>query len=170
MRSVDIANTFLLRHGDRMPLTNLKLNKLVYYAQVESVRTSGRALFDDEIEAWRYGPVARAVYDEFKRYGRSPIPSASGPCTMNPYAVRIVDDVAESYGQMSAFDLVELTHREGGAWRKVFSPDADEIITVADIAASRDMEGFPGLAGTAVEAIAKVTSSIPNALNLLKNS
>lgn len=170
MKSIDIANTFISRYGSALSLTNLKLNKLVYFAQVESVRACGAPLFDDAIEAWQYGPVARAVYDEFKHCGRAIIEEPSGPVAGDPFAIRMVDEVAASYGKMSAFDLVELSHRDGGAWRKVYVPAGDNPITVEDIRASRDMDGFPGLAGTVRGTIAAVADSIPNALNLLRNS
>lgn len=170
MRSIDVANALIIGHGDKLALTNLKLNKLVYFAQVESVRDDGSALFDDLVEAWQFGPVTRAVYDAFKRYGRGAIAAPSGPADIDSRSERIVARVASTYGMMSAFDLVTLSHREGGAWSNVYSPYVDNPITIDDIKGSVDMDGFPGLAGTVAESIDAVASSIPNALNLLRNS
>lgn len=123
-----------------------------------------------EYDAVHYGPVARAVYDEFKHCGRAIIEEPSGPVAGDPFAIRMVDEVAATYGKMSAFDLVKLSHRDGGAWRKVYVPAGDNPITVEDIRASRDMDGFPGLVGTVRGTIAAVADSIPNALNLLRSS
>lgn len=170
MKSIEIANALIARHGGEISLTNLKLNKLVYYVQVESVRESGDAIFDDEIEAWQYGPVERAVYDVFKRNGRSLIACPCGPCAVDDRAIRLVDIVASTYGMLSTFDLVELSHKDGGAWSKVYSPQVDNVISVDDILSSTDMDGFPGFDGTAVSVIKSVTDSIPNALSFLRNS
>lgn len=57
MKAIDVAGMFIQRHGDSIHLTNLSLNKLVYFAQVESIRRTGEPLFDDEVQAWNYGPV-----------------------------------------------------------------------------------------------------------------
>lgn len=170
MESIDIANALIIGYGDKLALTNLKLNKLVYFAQVESIRDDGSALFDDRVEAWQFGPVTRAVYDAFKRYGRGVVTAPSGSVDIGSRSGRIIAHVASTYGKMSAFDLVALSHREGGAWSNVYSPYADNPITVEDIKHSVDMDGFPGLAGTVAESIDSVASSIPNALKLLRNS
>ena len=61
MKSIQVANAFILRHGSDIDITNLVLNKLVYFAQVESLRETGKPLFEDKIEAWPYGPVERNV-------------------------------------------------------------------------------------------------------------
>jgi uncharacterized phage-associated protein len=50
---VQMAN---LSADDQM--TNLKLNKLLYYAQGASLARTGNTLFNDSIEAWPYGPVS----------------------------------------------------------------------------------------------------------------
>lgn len=170
MKSIDIANAIIAGYGSEIFITNLKLNKLVYFAQVESVRDDGTALFDDAVEAWQFGPVTRAVYNEFKRHGRDRITEPSAPVELDDRSAGIVERVASTYGKMGAFDLVRLSHREGGAWDGAYSPDADNEITVADIARSKDMEGFPGLEGTDREVIRSIADSIPNALALLRNS
>ena len=73
MNALSIANYIVNNWSDKIEITNLKLNKLVYYSYVESLRKLGRPLFDDAIEAWQYGPVEPAVYQAFSSYGRNPI-------------------------------------------------------------------------------------------------
>ena len=68
MKSIDVANAFIFRYGRNNLITNLKLNKLVFYAQVESLKKHGVPLFSDEIQAWEYGPVEPMVYRAFKKY------------------------------------------------------------------------------------------------------
>ncbi|KXA22543.1 hypothetical protein HMPREF3208_00271 [Gardnerella vaginalis] len=40
MKALDIASIFINRYGKTLALTNLTLNKLVYFAQVESLRNN----------------------------------------------------------------------------------------------------------------------------------
>ena len=47
MNALSIANYIVNNWSDKIEITNLKLNKLVYYSYVESLRKLGRPLFDD---------------------------------------------------------------------------------------------------------------------------
>ena len=58
---IDIAN---MSEDDQM--TNLKLNKLLYYAQGVFLARTGKPLFDDDIEAWDLGPVVSCIYQKYK--------------------------------------------------------------------------------------------------------
>lgn len=74
MRSTDVAALIVSRQGEGRAITNLGLNALVYFAQVESLKTCGKTpLFDDRIESWEYGPMEPAVYHELKKFGRDPV-------------------------------------------------------------------------------------------------
>ena len=170
MKSIDIANLLVVEAAGKVALTNLKLNKLVYFCQVECLRECGEALFTDDMEAWQYGPVSRSVYDAYKSYGKQPISEPVGAAPTNPVAKRIVSRVLSSYGRLSAFDLVTLSHREGGAWKAVYSPGTDNPITATDILRSKDMDGVPCERDTASGIVSAAFASIPNALRLLENS
>ena len=50
-------------------LTNLKLQKILYFAQAEHLKKYNQKLFNQDIEAWQYGPVVRE-----KIAGRLPLP------------------------------------------------------------------------------------------------
>lgn len=171
MRAIDVASAFVSLLGKEARPTNLKVNKLVYYAQVESLRRRGTTLFDDRIEAWQYGPVVPAVYRAFRDFGRAPITAAP---VENPNAttdeMAVIAYVSRTYGKMTPYDLVSMTHRDGGAWSRVYSPIHDNEITVADICDSTDMEGISPAAGLLGAAIDEVVRSVPNALKMLEDS
>src|SRR5271163_1555007 len=59
------------------PLTHLRLQKLLYYAQGWYLGIFGRALFTNRIEAWRHGPVVPDVYKELKKHGGATIAATS---------------------------------------------------------------------------------------------
>lgn len=170
MRAIDVANIFIAKYGSQAVLSNLSLNKLVYFAQVESVRCFGEPLFEDGIEAWEYGPVEPSVYHALKSHGSRRILDPTGPVPDDRRAEEIVDATFAKYGQMTAYDLVDLSHREGGAWRATYVPGADREITANDILRSADGVAEPPSSGTLASGIRLVNDSWPNTFELLRNS
>ena len=168
MKSIDVANTFISRHGGTHCITNLKLNKLVFYAQVESLKKFGVPLFPDEIQAWGYGPVEPNVYRAFKKYGRGAITSPSSSFETTDRSVSIVDDIFNRFAETTAFDLVTISHRPDGAWAKTYSPDNDEVISADIILSSADLDNIPGCSFT--DALAEVERKWPNALKMLEDA
>lgn len=55
------------------PVSNLKLQKLLYYIQAKFLIENNNGCFEDDIENWRHGPVVTNVYDNFKKYGNQDI-------------------------------------------------------------------------------------------------
>lgn len=112
----DVADYFLANvdeeAGDN--LTNLKLQKLVYYAQGFHLAITGRPLFVEEIQAWTHGPVVPTLYRQFQQHGLQPIPAPDSiDLDKYPPDVRaILDDVQRVYGQFTASKLRNLTHDE----------------------------------------------------------
>ena len=59
---------FIVRSNESSrPLTNKKLQKLIYYAQAWNMAFNGEPIFEEKIEAWIHGPVVPEVYNEYKR-------------------------------------------------------------------------------------------------------
>lgn len=166
MKAIDVAGMFIQRHGDSIHLTNLSLNKLVYFAQVESIRRTGEPLFDDEVQAWNYGPVEPDVYRAFKVYGSGEI-TASVDVESDSFEEDVVDAVAREYGWMTAFDLVNYSHRDGRAWKSVYDGSRDKTITVEDIKGSKDVLEYPQPEGTLAKSVDSVRKDFKNTLRLL---
>jgi uncharacterized phage-associated protein len=111
----DVANYFLsLADEEGEPLSNLKLQKLLYYAQGFSIALTGEALFSERIEAWTHGPVVPDVYHSFKAHGSGPIPSNNkfDPMSVGAGTRELLDEIHEVYGQYSAWKLRNMTHDE----------------------------------------------------------
>ncbi len=96
-------------------MTNLKLQKLLYYAQVLSLKYTGKTLFNEQLYAWDYGPVVNEVYQKYKDFGRQPIQTTEKAPDFSGDVKVILEDVYEEYGQFSAWKLVEMTHNDP-AW------------------------------------------------------
>jgi uncharacterized phage-associated protein len=112
--ALEVARAFVAlcnEYGDL--ISNLKLQKLLYYAQGWHLCLYGKPLFDDVLEARIHGPVVPAVYNELKKFGSGPV-SLDG-VELNSFPVKLIDhvrDVWESYGSLSAYDLERLSHQE----------------------------------------------------------
>lgn len=100
--------------GDVM--TNLKLQKLVYYAQGFHLAIYDNPFFAERIYAWEYGPVVPVLYHALKAKGSSPVLISdldSCPRTrIENGAKKLLAEINSVYGQFSAVRLMQLTHRE----------------------------------------------------------
>lgn len=168
MKSIQVANAFILRHGSDIDITNLVLNKLVYFAQVESLRETGKPLFEDKIEAWPYGPVERNVYFTFQKYGRNRILKPEGDVTKDERTLSVVDRTARKYGFLTAFDLVGFSHRKNSAWKNVYREGENVEITNDAILASDDGLTFPK--NTLASSLDEVNAKWQNTFRILRNA
>ncbi|MFO0856620.1 MAG: DUF4065 domain-containing protein [Phycisphaerales bacterium] len=102
------------RQRDPVPLTQMHLHKLLYYAQGWYLATRMKPLFADELQAWRHGPVVASVYPTFKHFGKDAITFDQGregkELTLDQRAV--VESVWRRLRNRSAASLRNKTHRE----------------------------------------------------------
>lgn len=102
--------------GDLM--TNLRLQKLLFFAQGWHLARYGRPLFDAPIEAWSYGPVVPEVYRLYKQNGRYGIEEECTPpgSAFTPEEYDLLLDVAREYDVKSTSSLVDESHEPGAPW------------------------------------------------------
>src|SRR3989344_5357496 len=75
-----IAEYFVWKsQQENKPVTNKKLQKLLYYAQAWNLTLNKGKLFQQNIEAWVHGPAVRDVYLEYKSFGFEPITAKVNP-------------------------------------------------------------------------------------------
>ena len=137
-----VANFFLDLAEERgVPLTPMKLQKLVYYAHGWHLGLTGEPLIQEDVEAWPYGPVVTSLYHEFKHHGNNPIdtratvtewPTGSRSFNLREVAAALPDDqntdyarrllarVWDAYGQWTAVQLSNATHESGTPWDQVW--------------------------------------------------
>lgn len=118
--SLLFANALLIRAQEKdISISNLKLQKLVYYCQGFTLALTGQRLFDEKIEAWEHGPVAPAIYYEFKHFGNDLITVDANQDVVDQLEqtfVNIIDFVLEKFGRFKAWHLRNKTHQES-PWR-----------------------------------------------------
>ena len=118
-----------LAKRDGKAFTPMKLMKLTYISYGWYLAMNDSKLFNDRIEAWKYGPVIPALYQASKRFGRKAIPhdliadSALG----RPDLETFLSGVVKNYGKYSSIALSNLTHRAGTPWKQVYNPDIPDI-------------------------------------------
>lgn len=130
-----VANDLLRMGQDNdSPITHMKLQKLVYFSHGwHLVVADGEKLVEEPIRAWQYGPVIRELYDVFAQYERNPIEILYSEFVMSNRRIRthepsvpqgdetakaVIDRVWEVYGDLTAFQLSEMTHEEGTPWHE----------------------------------------------------
>ena len=132
-KAIDIANIYIRLANDIQNdfMDNLKINKLLYYAQGWSLAKFGIPLFDEKIEAWDYGPVVPEVYHAFKCCGKDPINEPQDifdESRLSTDELELLVDVYNAYGKYTGWALKEMTHEKGSPWHQVYEKGKNNII------------------------------------------
>lgn len=131
---LQIANLLLLKakeigeSGELM--TNMKLQKMLYYEQGFHLACFGTPLFDEDIEAWQYGPVVPSVYEHYKEYGGEGIEpdETMVNITLTDEEVSIFNQVFDMFNRYSAIGLMNMTHSEK-PWASAGTPKRGNVIS-----------------------------------------
>lgn len=119
----EIAKWFLIRdraNNGELEISNLKLQKLLYYAQGVYLAITNKPLFSEDILAWKHGPVVKEVYNNFCGNGANII--EYNPKDKDREVITKIENdenardtlefVAEEFGQYTAWKLRNMTHEE----------------------------------------------------------
>lgn len=127
--ALDISKFVLNYYRDRnIAISNLKLQKLLYFIQAECLKQLNVPCFKDDIQAWKHGPVVPDVYFNYNSYLAGPILSTLPPkeeISANKQAIII--NVLDKYKNTLPWDLVEITHKQE-SWKKMYRPDENNIV------------------------------------------
>ena len=132
-KALDIAKKLIFKAQNDEPnggerLTNLKLQKLLYYQQGFHLAFFGTPLFAENVEAWMYGPVVPAVYDEYSAYGSSALPEVKESVTLSEDEEELFNEVYDAYREFSAIGLMNRTHSER-PWLDAVPHDRGTVIS-----------------------------------------
>lgn len=101
-----ISERYQRSYGE--PIGEMKLHKLLYFAQRESFVQTGEPLFSEEFEAWTYGPVMVEIRQLYKD---GQLTHGISDSAQAKYS-RVFDVVFEQYAPKSAWSLSNLSHGE----------------------------------------------------------
>lgn len=123
------------------PITHLKMQKLVYYAQGLHLTYFNRVLFEEEIQAWPHGPVVKELYNilnnQLKNHESSDLMLCfenikEDDLSLNEEEREIIKITFNEYGQYSASALRNKTHKES-PWLNAFEKKKSNPIEIKDI-------------------------------------
>lgn len=136
----DVSSYFVMRGvEEKFPITQISLQKLLYFAQGFHLAYRRECLFADKIYAWKFGPVVRTVFDQYRVFGRQLITPDSphlicmgGKLPGNRAQLTaenqvFLEDIWATLGKKLPFELVQLTHKKGSPWHQVYREHEGQI-------------------------------------------
>jgi uncharacterized phage-associated protein len=100
-------------------MTNMKVQKLLYYAQSLNLALYDEPLFEEEIQAWRYGPVCPPAYRFYSDFEAKqlPIPRKESLSQLTPEKQELLEEIWGCFGRYHAYQLSDMAHEEL-PWKK----------------------------------------------------
>ncbi|WP_237209226.1 Panacea domain-containing protein [Rothia nasimurium] len=115
-----VATYLLARDASRddSDVTQMKLHKLLYFAQANYLASTGQRLFDAHIEAFEHGPVVESIRRHYEQFGRRIIvvadasQSRNGEQELPENIANYLDAIWSQFGEQSASQLRALSHKD----------------------------------------------------------
>lgn len=114
------ANRYLSEYGEK--IDEMKLHKLMYFAQRESLIQVGEPLFDSVFYGWKYGPILKEIRSAFKNETFENVK----PEKIAEDHLQILNSVFEDYAGKTSWSLSRLTHGEE-SWKNSRIGILDEV-------------------------------------------
>lgn len=123
-KAVDVAAE-MVRYADSLgqPLTHMQLQKLVYIAHGISLAKYDSPLLDEEVDAWKYGPVIDPLYQVLKPFGSGVVKVKKGTSTsgLTEDQVTLIKEVVDKFKELDGIQLSTLTHQPDSPWYRVWN-------------------------------------------------
>lgn len=128
--SKDVAK-LILTYGERKgihDISNLKLQKLLYYVQGYHFAICERELFDEDLRAWEHGPVSVSVWSDYNSNGNQPISCFDevDESLFDDVSLKVVNYVLDTFGKMGAWALRSQSHAEP-PWLNHYDREKDTV-------------------------------------------
>lgn len=132
--AITVANEFIrLGRQEGKRFTPMQLLKLVYITHGWMLGFFNKPLINENIEAWKYGPVIPALYQAVKRYGGNEVAEeipAAGHQELTSEEKSVINFVYKKYGELGGIRLSMITHQPGTPWSRIFSHEGwGDVIT-----------------------------------------
>ncbi|KRB57832.1 Panacea domain-containing protein [Flavobacterium sp. Root186] len=129
----DIAKYFIeLAKEEGQGLDPMKLLKLTYISDGWHLGITGKPLFENEIQAWKYGAVIPDLYYAIRMFGKDPVDpfllNISAKTPLNEEDKEFLKKIWNNYKGLSGLQLSALTHEEGSPWSKTWDGTHDVVI------------------------------------------
>jgi len=124
------AHLLSIAKSENVPLTPLKLMKLVYLCHGWSLALRNDSLILEEVEAWQYGPVIPQLYNIIKHFRAAPVENIG--CYVEAPSDEqksLIKSVYRAYNHLTGIQLSDLTHQPGTPWSKTY-PNRKQSSTI----------------------------------------
>jgi uncharacterized phage-associated protein len=105
-----------LAHERKLEITNLKLQKLLYYCQAWYLAIMKKPFFHERIEAWVHGPAVPPVFGTYKEFRWNPVPDPGETVIEDGDpswpVMNHIAEVMDAYANLTGPQLETLTHAE----------------------------------------------------------
>jgi uncharacterized phage-associated protein len=137
LSAISVAQYFVYKAQDCQDLlTNMKLQKLLYYAYAWYLVDTGERLFCERLKAWRHGPVVPEAYQIYKDCGSAPILTPQPRPELSTEVAGFLDGIWDDFGVESALRLMRMSHSEApwiNAWAKASDDNPSPAISDEDM-------------------------------------
>lgn len=135
--ALEVAKMFIKWGADNGDtITNLKMQKLLYYAQSWHLVNFETRLFRDPIAAWEFGPVVACVYHYYKKYKNTPLPIPKSVSSiegrLDKRQLDYLRDIFLIFNDFSATALVNMTHYDS-PWKNNFKKGQNNEIPAPEL-------------------------------------
>lgn len=113
-------------------LSNLKLQKILYFVQAYFIKFLGHPCFEEDIQAWDFGPVVPEAYHAYKHFGGGEIIGDGETEKLTIEDGNLVRIIVDALSKFSATQLVSITHKQD-PWLKNYVPRANKPISNEDL-------------------------------------
>jgi uncharacterized phage-associated protein/DNA-binding Xre family transcriptional regulator len=97
--------------GDNFDISNLKINKLLFFIDRDLFDKLGFRYFNFTLQAWEHGPVYPDLYHRYKGFGRDSIKESILQITLPESIKKIIDKCLNKFINLSAKELELETHK-----------------------------------------------------------
>ena len=119
---LDVAKVLICKFNrENKKITQLKLQKLLYFIEAYYMANYDKdKLYNEEFNAWTYGPLCQKVYLKYKNFTNNPIyeDSCDNLPNLGEEIMNSIEKVCSTFGKLSVYDLVTLTHMKDSPWDK----------------------------------------------------
>lgn len=119
MRKAESVANYVIAYGMKIghPVSNLQLQKILYYIQVHFLKKKGIPFFKDKIEAWQFGPVIPSVYYQYAAFGSAPITMfKTQEINLGQEEKEDLEQIVREKAVLSLWEMLVDTHKKGKAW------------------------------------------------------
>lgn len=149
-KALDIARYVInFCNAKNLSISNLRLQKLLYFIQANFILHNHKPCFDDTIECWKYGPVVPNVYSTFRTYGSDSIPTIEKILIFNFSKSKIewetfnfefdneldkalVEDVIMQAKNKTTSELINISHNQS-PWRDNYKEGYKRELPIEDM-------------------------------------